>query len=361
MRKTSIYVTLLTIIFALGSALTTHAATITKTPVVWCPSNYTSCWPSAFAFGPSGNMYYVERYTGEIHMYSPSKHTDKIWGTVTPHNSDIGTAGEQGVLGLALHPDWPAKNYIYIYYTNASPLQNRVIRLQKTNGTVTRQQLITIPAGSNHNGGVIAFGPDKKLYVVDGETGNAALAQDLNSMAGKVLRLNQKGTIPSDNPFHNYIYSYGHRNSYGFAFDPFNPNVHTALWQTQNGPECNDELNIVQPGKNYGWGTNEHCPNTNNSGSNIVQPVYTWPQTIAITGAAFCNDCKLGKDVNKDLMIGDWNNANIYHVDINADRTKVDGVHEVYHNSSGILGLQAGTDHAIYFSDMMGIYRLGQE
>lgn len=340
----------------------THAAEteITKEEIVPCRDNNTTCWPAAFDFSPAGNIFYVERYTGQIRVYNQTKNTDKKWANLLADTTKLSTNGEQGALGIALHPEWPEKKWIYVYYTRTEPFENRVIRLRKrSDGTIERDKLISIPAGGNHNGGIIAFGADNKLYVANGETGNPALAQDLSSRAGKVLRINLNGTKPKDNPFGTYVYSYGHRNSYGFAFDPLDPTPSTVeLWHTENGPDCNDELNLVESGGNYGWGSSASCPETNNSGEDAVEPLYTWDSPPSVTGAAFCNDCDLTDDVEGDLLVGEWNGGKIHHVSVNSNRTSVGEVEEFYNNGSGVLTLKAGTDKRIYFSDSSGIYRL---
>lgn len=362
MKKTFIYVTLLVCAIALPTNIS-RANTIDKTTILTCRNDNPSCWPTAFTFTPSRNVLYVERYTGQIHLYNPVKQRDTLWGSATANSSVIATAGEQGVLGLALHPNWPRKKWVYIYYTRRSPFENRVIRLQKhSDDSISRRRLISIPAGSNHNGGTIAFGPDKNLYIVTGETGNPRLAQDTTSFAGKVLRLSSTGSVPTNNPFNNAVYSYGHRNSFGFAFDPFDSDTTTIeLWQTENGPECNDEINLITRGQNYGWGDNADCPNINNSGNNIVSPIYQWTSSLALTGIAFCVDCSLGEDVNKDVLIGDWNNGNIYHAEINASRNGIDNMSVIYTHSNGILGVETDREGAIYFSDSNGIYQLFQK
>lgn len=139
-------------------------------------------------------------------------------------------------------------------------------------------------ANTFHNAGVIQFGPDGKLYVVTGDAGDKTLAQDLNSLQGKVLRLNKRGRVPDDNPFgDSLIFSYGHRNGYGFTFDPLDPKPDSVeVWEVENGPTCNDEINKVRAGKNYGWGEEESCPDTNQSGSNPIQPLYIWESPVAL-------------------------------------------------------------------------------
>jgi hypothetical protein len=142
------------------------------------------------------------------------------------------------------------------------------------------------------------------------------------NLRGKILRMNGNGSIPKDNPFGTRIWSFGHRNSFGFTFDPKTG----RLWETENGPECNDEINLIVKGGNFGWGPNENCngtapQDTNNSGPKPRHLPKTYFQSpIAITGAAFCIGCGLGASVNGDLVFGDWNTGSIRAVNLNATR-----------------------------------------
>lgn len=164
--------------------------------------------------------------------------------------------GEGGLLGIALHPDFEHNGYLYLYLTTESEggLINRVERYTYQADRLINQETIidNIPGANIHDGGQVAFGPDSKLYITTGDAGNEESAQDVNSLAGKVLRLNEDGSVPDDNPFNNAVYSYGHRNVQGIAWDEAG-----RLWATEHGPSGvhsgNDELNQVEKGRNYGW------------------------------------------------------------------------------------------------------------
>lgn len=344
-------------------ALTFFAASPTqgmeKETIVPCRDENTTCWPTGFSITPKkGNIFYIERYTGQIRRYKKKTQEDTLFATI----ENIAKDGEQGLLGIAIDPRWPDKKWVYVYYTNESPLENRIIRLKKKkNGSIAKESLLTLPASSNHNGGSLAFGPDKKLYAAIGDVSNPANAQDLTSTAGKILRINKNGTIPEDNPKNGSVYwfSYGHRNMFGMTFDPFNLNPNNiALWVTENGPECNDEINIVKKNKNYGWGENADCPKTNNSGKGAVTPTYLFKDVLSLTGAAFCDDCKLGEAVEGNLLIGTWNTGSIMNATLNNARTKITSMETLYSNTAGILSINAGNKKKILFSDQYGIYRL---
>ncbi|MBI3069749.1 MAG: PQQ-dependent sugar dehydrogenase [Candidatus Levybacteria bacterium] len=193
--------------------------------------------------------------------------------------SGVEHVGEGGLLGLAVHPDFQNSRYIYLYYTyNVSEASissssyssaenntlNRVSRFKFENNRLTEEEIIVdaIPGAVNHNGGRIKFGPtfaeasagkpDNFLYITTGDAQNPSLAQDKSSLAGKILRVTDIGKPAPGNPFNNLVYSYGHRNPQGLAWDN-----QGRLWATEHGPQAFDEVNLIGPpaggGKNYGW------------------------------------------------------------------------------------------------------------
>ncbi len=190
---------------------------------------------------------------------------------------NVRAVGEGGLLGLALDPNFSNNKYIYLYLTtegNNGPV-NKVNRYTFSEKSLNNKLNIldNIPAGTIHNGGRIKFGPDNYLYITTGDAGIPDLAQDLNSLAGKILRIEKDGSIPPGNPFSNEIYTYGHRNPQGLTWDSKG-----NLWATEHGPTANDEINVIYSGQNYGWPeiTGEETANnmetpTLTSGSN-----FTW-------------------------------------------------------------------------------------
>ncbi|WP_308464582.1 PQQ-dependent sugar dehydrogenase [Fictibacillus barbaricus] len=193
-------------------------------------------------------------------------------------------SGEGGLLGFILAPDFNASQEAIAYHTyrQDGAVFNRIIVLKLNGNTWTERGIILegIPGGRIHNGGRIQIGPDGKLYATAGDAGNQENAQNIQSLGGKILRMDLDGTIPNDNPFSNsYVYSYGHRNPQGLAWDQ-NGN----LYSSEHGLQAHDEINLIEPGKNYGWPViegDEQAPN-------MVSPLYqsgdvTWaPSGIAI-------------------------------------------------------------------------------
>jgi len=168
--------------------------------------------------------------------------------------------GEGGLLGAALHPEYQTNGYVYLYQTTETTagLQNRVDRyvLSSTNLVFDRTIVSGLPGARYHDGGRIAFGPDGYLYVTVGDALNEPAAQDPNDLAGSILRYTDEGAIPKTNPFDNAVYSYGHRNAQGLAWDG-----EGKLWSTEHGRSGMqsgfDELNVIERSGNYGWPNSE--------------------------------------------------------------------------------------------------------
>ena len=161
--------------------------------------------------------------------------------------------GEGGLLGIALDPNFEENHYIYLYYTYSDFFTpyNKVVRFTESQNQLSKEFVLLdkIPGQFAHDGGRLKFGPDGKLYLTTGDSLNSDLSQDLNSLAGKILRINPDGTIPDDNPFPNFVYSLGHRNPQGLDWDPKTG----MLVNSEHGPSGHDEINVIEAGKNYGW------------------------------------------------------------------------------------------------------------
>ena len=214
--------------------------------------------PWGIAFLPDGSALIAERDSGAVkHMTAPGV-VNQVGGV-----AGVAARGEGGLLGLAT-----SGQTVFAYITTAQ--DNRVVRMRFHGGALTEQSPIFtgIPAGSIHNGGRIAFGPDGKLYVATGESGNPELAQDRSSLGGKILRINPDGSIPSDNPGPGSpVWSFGHRNIQGLAWDSAG-----RLWATEYGANRLDELNLIRPGGNYGWPMAEGRADT----PGLIDPVIQW-------------------------------------------------------------------------------------
>lgn len=207
--------------------------------------------PWAIDFAPDGRIFFTER-VGNLRVIENGQVSEPL---VSIHVS--GTEG--GLLGLALDPNFEENHHLYLYYSYSDffDIYNRVVRYTESDNKLSNEKILLdkIPGSYWHDGGRIKFGPDGKLYVTTGDAANYNLSQDLDSLAGKILRINPDGTIPEDNPFTNSaVFSYGHRNPQGIDWEP-NSGVLVA---TEHGPSgergfAHDEVNVVISGKNYGW------------------------------------------------------------------------------------------------------------
>ena len=207
--------------------------------------------PWDIVFLPNGAMLVSER-SGNILLITETEKRQI-------HKVGSYESGEGGLLGMTLHPKFTENNYLYLYYTyqalSDGTTKNKVERYTYQDETLTKPLVIidNIPGARYHDGGRIAFGPDAHLYITTGDAGKANLAQDINSLAGKILRLRDDGSIPNDNPFPNSpIYSYGHRNPQGITWGS-----EGNLWSTEHGRSGIrsglDEVNLITAGSNYGW------------------------------------------------------------------------------------------------------------
>src|SRR3989344_6758906 len=198
-------------------------------------------------FLPSGEILVTER-PGNLLIIGKDRNIIKVDG--------VHHVGEGGLLGLAVHPDFSDNNFIFLYLTSTDKgrITNRVERYKLESNQLSGRQIILqgIAGSSVHDGGQLEFGPDGLLYVGTGDASMQNLAQDKKSLNGKILRVAGDGSVPKDNPFGNAVYSYGHRNVQGLAWDD-----RGQLWASEHGPSGIgsgfDELNRIEKGKNYGW------------------------------------------------------------------------------------------------------------
>lgn len=241
--------------------------------------------PWGLDFLPGGGIVFTER-PGRVRIITPDGRLMPEPLAILP---EVAPMGEGGLLGIAVHPNFSSNGFIYLYYTyrvqGGDEPANKVVRYRVAGyeAVFDAVMLDGIPGASIHNGGRIKFGPDGYLYIATGDAARPQLSQDPVSLAGKILRITGNGTIPSDNPFNGSpVYSLGHRNPQGLAWDP-----QGRLWATEHGPRGMDEINLIQPGKNYGWPVitgSEGAPN-------MEKPVlHSGADTWAPSGAAFYGD-----------------------------------------------------------------------
>ena len=214
-----------------------------------------------------------------------------------------------GLLGITLHPNFSSNHYMYVFltYDEDGDLWNKILRITESENKLQNAEIILdkIPGSSFTNGGFLKFGPDEKLYIGTGTVSDAShLPQDLGSLSGKILRLNDDGSIPDDNPFSNSpIYSLGHRNPQGMTWDD-DGNMFVAEF----GPEKNDEINLILSGKNYGW-PEQQC----SGNEDFEDAILCFDPSIEPGGILFYSGDLI--DFESPFIMASMRAANLYQLD----------------------------------------------
>ena len=234
--------------------------------------------PWDLAFTPDGRILVTER-PGRIRIVKDGTLQEDPYATI-----DVFHRSEAGLMGIALHPDFADNGYLYVCYTyrEGRSTFNRIARLtdQGDRGADHHVILDHIPGDTRHDGCRLGFGPDGYLYATTGDATDPDLSQDLDSLAGKVLRMTAAGSVPPDNPFPgSLVYTWGHRNPQGLDWHPETG----ELFITEHGPATDDEVNLLEPGQNYGWPEVTGAPGD----SRYVDATLSLTPTVAIAGAAF--------------------------------------------------------------------------
>jgi aldose sugar dehydrogenase len=306
--------------------------------------------PWAIAFSPDGRIFLTER-PGRVRVIENGKlHPDPV-ATI----KDVEQTGESGLMDLTLHPQFTANRFLYLAYAYRGEGQRvRIVRYRETdNGLVEPKVIIeNIPAARFHAGTRARFGPDGKLYITTGDATDRQLAQQLNSLAGKTLRLNDDGSVPPDNPFVKQqnarpeIWSYGHRNAQGIAWQPG-----TGLqFQTEHGPSGfdgpggGDEVNIVERGKNYGWPVIHH----QQTQAGMESPLLEYTPAIAPASAMFYRGSAFPQ-FNGNFFFGNLRGETIIRVVL--DSRRIVSQERILEKQYGrIREVAEGIDGVIYFS-----------
>jgi glucose/arabinose dehydrogenase len=323
-------------------------------------------FPASFTIDPNGvDLWYTERFTGEVRRYNQNTQANTLVDTIP----NVTTAGrEQGTFGIAVHPNYPTTRLVFVLATVivSGAAREQIFRISiGANGLATgRTVIFDIPAATQHVGGRLQFGPGGFLFAAIGDHLVHANAQNLSNAVkpGKIHRITTDGGAPAGNPIAgNTLWAYGVRNSFGFNFDPSNQN----LWFTDNGPTCNDEVNLLSVGGNHGWGPNgESCEpgiweTTNEDGPTPrVRPKVLYNPTTAPTGAAFCSNCGLRAEENGTLLVGNANNGHIRRLILNSSRNAVTREQLLVDHAGGVFSVESRPGGPVYFSDATAIYKL---
>lgn len=263
-------------------------------------SNLNTPWE--ILWGPDNHIWFTER-AGRVNRLNPETGVNQLIISIP----EVYEFGEAGLLGMALHPDFNAEPYVYLVYNFLSGefIKERLVRYIWNGSTLEQPEILinNIPGNSYHDGSRILFGPDGKLYMSTGDAGSLTSPQNMNSLVGKILRINPDGSIPEDNPtFASYIWALGLRNSQGLVFSP-----EGRLYGSEHGPSNDDELNLLESGRNYGWpdvagycnlpAEIDFCDL-----NNVREPLTAWTPTLAVAGIDFYSHPDIPEWQNSVLM-----------------------------------------------------------
>ncbi len=243
--------------------------------------------PWEILWGPDDHIWMTERY-GRVSRLDPQTGERQTLIDI----DQVHEQGESGLLGMALHPDFQNTPYVYLVYNylSGSSIRERLVRYTYDQGSLSSPAVLLegIDGSSIHNGARLVIDSLDRLYFTTGDAGNTAYSQDLNSLNGKILRMNLDGSIPEGNPFpDSYIYTWGHRNPQGLVISPAG-----IIYSSEHGPASDDEMNIIEKGRNYGWPDvmgycDEASETTFCEDNNVKEPIAAWTPTLAVAGTGF--------------------------------------------------------------------------
>ena len=225
--------------------------------------------------------------------------------TVLDLNVTFNGQGEPGLLGMVQHPDFPEDPRVWVVYCDGQFSVSEHLSVFEWNGTelVNEQELLTLPGAQIHNGSRLLFLPDNTMLMTTGDAGDTDNSQDLESLNGKILRLNMDGSIPADNPYpDSYVYTWGNRNAQGLCIGP-----NGLIYASEHGQNQDDEFNLVEAGRNYGWPNVQGMCNTTSEANfcaewNVMEPLETWTPCIAVNGLEYYTHEAIPEFQGKILM-----------------------------------------------------------
>lgn len=292
-------------------------------------------YPWELLWGPDNSIWMTER-GGKISRVNPDNGTINMVFTIP----DVKSIGEGGLLGMVLHPSFTLNPHVFVAYNydKAGTYTEKIVRYTYNGRNLVNPLIIldNIPASSIHNGCRLLISSDLKLFISTGDASNQASAQNINSLSGKILRLNLDGSIPSDNPVNsNPVWSFGHRNPQGLVF------VKENLFSSEHGPNMDDEINLILKNRNFGWpSVNGFC---NESGeqsfcnsNNVAVPLKSWTPTLAVSGMDFYDNDAIPQWKNS-LLLTTLKDQTLYQLKLNSGTDKIEETKEIFRANYGRL------------------------
>jgi len=308
-------------------------------------------FPTTLRFAPDGRLFYTELSRGNIMYFQNAFSTSPtLWATVPAAGG-----GERGLLSLAFHPSFPDSPYVYVFHSNISPQVDRVARLTDQGGIGTGYAVIidNLPSGFDyHHGGRLAFGPDGMLYVTVGDQGDPSNSENTSNLNGKVLRVTPMGLGLSINPFNNRVYTLGMRNPFGLCFDP----VNGACYETEPGPTCDDKVNYIVAGSDYGWNPNAYCGGQD-AGTRL--PIHTFSSVVTPVGICVYRGTRYPASLDGSLFFGAYNNNTLYRLKLRAGTLdQEDSLQTFATFNESVLDVTVGIEGTLWVATTSAIYRI---
>lgn len=298
-------------------------------------------FPWEILWGPDDYIWFTER-EGRVKRMNPE--TGEVLPVATI-DEVASTTNFNGLLGMALHPDFNSSPFVYLVYNYFDAEQNyleKIVRFTYDGTTLMAPQTLVdgiigkIGGDFIHNGSRLLVGPDRKLYATTGDANlRFDLPQDPALLNGKVLRINLDGTIPEDNPYGNAVWTIGHRNAQGLVF------ALNKLYSSEHGETTDDEINIIEKGRNYGWPFVEGvCDRPDEldfcSANNVRQPIFTWTPTVAPSGIDFYDSNEIPQ-WKRSLLVTFLKDRRLRQMKLSGDGTAIESVNEFFVRSFGRL------------------------
>ena len=295
--------------------------------------------PWSMNFAPDGRLFITER-PGRVRIVTLGGSSELALTL-----DSVYALGEAGLLGLAIDPEFTQNRFVYLYYTTPvrSGAVNRIVRYREVNSRLGEPVVLldNIPAAQTHDGGRLRFGPDGLLYASAGDAANSNNAQDVASLAGKILRLNRDGTTPRDNRFSSPVFTYGHRNPQGFDWHPASGD----LWESEHGNDGNDEVNAIRPGLNFGWPRIEGAATM----AGMETPITFYNPSIAPSGASFYRGQRIPQFAN-NLFVATLRGTHLLRLTVDTATQRVTAQEQLLDDVFGRLrDVVSGPDGYLYF------------